>query len=310
MTVGLAVAVALALAALDLNPAAAQTPVVAAWRVEADPGLDGTTAAWQGIPATVLPLTPQAVAPPMGGGTVATVAVRAAHWNDTLYVMVEWADARADALSDRPELFSDAAAVQFPSIAGTSVPTICMGQADQAVNIWHWRADTQAGFSDLPHGGYVDYYPSTEDLFYPGRQAGNIMSGTVGPVQNLVAGGFGSLTPGDRQVVTGGGTHGAGRWDVVFARPFTAPGALQPQFSADQPIDVAFAVWDGSLQQRNGIKSVSAFVQLRVTDEQAPGASTSAGRLLAIGLAGVVALVALAGIAMAVAGMRSRRDEA
>lgn len=276
----LALAVLLAAVVLrvfDANPAVAQTTVVPAWSVAAAPPLDGSSADWQSIPAIVVPLTAQQTTPPMGGGTVASVTVRAVHHGERLYVAVEWPDTTQDESSAEPETFADAAAIQFPALAGTAVPSVCMGQADSAVNIWHWRADSQFGISDMPNKGYVDLYPSTDDLFYPAREAGNPMAVVSSPVQNLVAGGFGTLTPTDAQTVEARGTHWSGRWSVVFSRPFQPSGDLQPTFSTQAAIDTAFAVWDGSLDQRNGIKSVSAFVQLAPTTEEAPRRAVPAG---------------------------------
>ena len=84
--------------------------------------------------------------------------------------------------------FTDAAAIQFPAEAGSEVPFICMGQADQAVNIWQWRGDQQLPPSAPVDGGYVDLYPFEDDLYYTARQAGNPLSQTDRlPVQNLVA---------------------------------------------------------------------------------------------------------------------------
>jgi hypothetical protein len=149
-----------------------------------------------------------------------------------------------------------------------------MGQADQSVNIWHWRADNEAGPAETPASGYVDQYPATDDLHYPARAAGNPYAQPHGgTVQNLVAGGFGTLTPIDAQQVRGHGTHDGERWTVVFARDYPAPGPFQPTFVDGQVIDVAFAAWDGALAQRDGIKSVTSFVQLELTGNAPPTSS-------------------------------------
>ncbi|MFQ5947679.1 MAG: ethylbenzene dehydrogenase-related protein, partial [Acidimicrobiia bacterium] len=265
----LAMGAALGLRLAEINPAVAQTVTLTAWRTEQDPGLDPGAPVWQDVPAVSLPLSAQQVTFPTGGGGVTFVATRALHFNDVLYVAVEWTDFTKDDGTGRVEEFADAVAIQFPSIPASSVPAICMGQADQGVNIWQWRADNEGGPADLPptEHGYVDLYPSTEDLFYPGRAAGNLYALSTSAVQNLVAGGFGTLAPVDEQVVAGAGTHEDGRWTVVFARPFPAPGEDQPSFALDQVIDIAFAVWDGSNGDRDGQKSVSAFAKLAVSSQ-------------------------------------------
>lgn len=275
LALSLAVSVVLYLA--ETNPAMAQTQSIGSWAVDSDPGLDGSAPQWQSILPVVVATTSQQVTPPMGGGNLRNVAVRSVHWNERLYVMVEWIDSTADMTSDRPEEFTDAVAVQFPAEAASSVPAICMGQADQAVNIWQWRGDQQGDEFSLPADGYVDLYPSTDDLYYTARAAGNPLAQVESvPAQNLVAGGFGTLTSETDTDLEGLGVHSAGRWLVVFSRSLTAHGDLQPDFTSDTAIDVAFAAWDGTRQERNGIKSVSSFTRLALTNEDPPRRAVAA----------------------------------
>jgi hypothetical protein len=272
------VLVSVLLRVADINPAMAQTQRIGAWAVSSEPGLDGSSPEWQSIIPVFLPATAQQVTPPMGGGAIERVSIRAVHWEERLYVMLEWVDLTADHFSDRVEAFTDSAAIQFPAVAGSEVPYICMGQADQAVNIWHWRSDQQRERPGLPSDGYVDLYPSDDDLYFPGRAAGNPLSQTGGreAVQNLVAGGFGTLTATDNGGLDGSGVHVGGRWSVVFSRAFESTGGLQPTFSTTEPVDVSFALWDGSKQERDGIKSVSAFTQLTITPDDPPRRSVAA----------------------------------
>ena len=284
----------------DTNPAMAQTQRIGAWRVSSQPVMDGFAPEWQSIVPVFIPATAQQVTPPMGGGMVERIAVRAVHWEDRLYIMLEWNDATSDLLSDGHEVFTDSAAIQFPAIAGSEVPYICMGQADQAVNIWQWRADHQTEQPGLPENGYVDLYPSTDDLYFPARAAGNSLADRS-PAQNLVAGGFGTLTASENGGLEGHGVHHGNQWAVVFSRPFQSTGDLQPDFAPSELIDVAFAVWDGSRMERDGIKSVSAFTQLSITSDAAPRRSVGATGdwpayspppgLLGIGLTVVVLLL-------------------
>lgn len=292
--------IAIMLRVADANPAIAQTPVIGAFRVTEDPGLDGTSATWQAVPVMWLTMTPQQVTPPMGGGQVSRVAVRALNWQNQFFVMVEWADPTPDLGSARPEDYTDAVAVQFPARAGTAVPAICMGQADQAVNIWQWRADSQQGIPSEPTSGYVDLYPYVDDLYYPARAAGNPMATVPGPVQNLVAGGFGTLTPVDSQVVVGNGVYRNGAWTVVMSRSFDSPDAAQqPDLSGATPIDTAFAVWDGGKGNRNGIKSVSVFVQMQITNELAAGITAARSATIVAAASGVILAVLVIGLVFA-----------
>jgi hypothetical protein len=262
----------------DANPAMAQNQSIGAWSVSAAPPMDGSSPDWQSILPVFLPTTSQQVEPPMGGGSIERIAVRAVHYQEHLYVMMEWADRSEDDSTESHEAFTDAAAIQLPAEAGSEVPAICMGQADQAVNIWHWRADQQGEPpAALGEHGYVDSYPSTDDLYFPAREAGNPLSRAAGraAVSNLVAGGFGTLEISDQGGLDGHAVHKDGRWMVVFARPFAASGELQPTIGG-RAIDIAFAVWDGSRGERDGIKSVSSFTQLRVTPDEPPRRAVAA----------------------------------
>jgi hypothetical protein len=261
----------------EANPALAQTQSIGAWKVDSDPGLDGSAPQWQSILPVFVATTAQQVTPPMGGGDMQRIAVRAVHYQERLFVMLEWFDSTSDVSSDRPEAFTDAAAIQFPAEAASSVPAICMGQADQAVNIWQWRGDQQVEPPHLLGDGYVDLYPSNDELFLTARAAGNPLSQSARqPVQNLIAGGFGTLTPDASEDLEGFGVHSEARWMVVFSRSLSPQGDMQPDFSGQGQIDVAFAAWNGSEGERDGIKSVSSFTQLTVTDQDPPRRAVAA----------------------------------
>lgn len=262
----------------DANPAMAQTQSIGAWRVTSEPTLDGSAPEWQSILPVFLPTTSQQVTPPMGGGAIERIAVRAVHFGDRLYVMLEWSDRTPDVASDRYENFTDAAAVQFPAEAGSEVPAICMGQADRAVNIWQWRADQQQAPPDLPDNGYVDLYPSTDDLYFTAREAGNPLSQDEArvAVRSLVAGGFGTLEVANQAGLEGNAVHEDGRWMVVFTRAFESIDEMEPSFDGGGPVDVAFAVWDGSQGERDGLKSVSPFTRLQITPEDPPRRAVAA----------------------------------
>ncbi len=288
--VAIAILIGASLGLAGLNPATAQGPVLIAYRVADDPGLDPGAAAWSSIAPTRVVLTSQVLAYPTQVLNIPFVDVRALHVADRLLIRVEWADTSLDDTTRAAEDFSDAVAVQFPAVAASTVPFVCMGQSDKAVNIWQWRADSQsrqAGGPDLVDG-YVDEYPDTSDLFFPARTAGNPFAQVgAGPVQNLVAGGFGTLSPTSEQVIRGEGVYDDDRWAVVFERDFAAPGADQPSFEAGTTVDVAFAVWNGKEGDRSGKKSVSEFTVIQLI-ERGPGVDIS--RLLTA-LATIVGLL-------------------
>lgn len=268
--VAVVLAAAAVLQVLDANPAASQNQSLTAFAAGDDPGLDPASVAWKDARKVQVALTAQPAAYPQGGGSIKAVSAQAVHHNGTLYLRLEWDDATQDATTARPTEFADAVAVEFPAKPATTVPSICMGQADQGVNIWQWRADGEAG-ADQPlavfKNGFVDWYPDEKDqTWYPARAAGNLYANPeAGPVQDLVAFAFGTIGPAPSQAVKGKGVYSNGKWAVVLARPFETAGAGQAGFTAGAKTDMAFAVWDGSQGERNGMKSTSQFVTLSLS---------------------------------------------
>jgi hypothetical protein len=212
--------------------------------------------------------------------------------------------------------FADGVAVELPTVAGVSIPSFCMGDANGSVNIWHWKAAWQRDIDDgyLTVAGQfrniqVDGYLVQEDpVFQPARSLGNPISQTTRstPIENLVAASYGTLTTADLQDVQGAGVWRDGRWRVVFARPLvTASG--YPSLAEGDLTNVAFAVWDGSRGNRNGLKSVSQFMNLQVSASLLPPAEAG---LPAWGwaLIGVVLAVAVAALGWAYAAGGLRRE--
>lgn len=269
-----------ALFAAGVNPAVPQAAGVTSFQTEKAPALDPTDGVWSSVPGVEIPLSAQKTTYPFGGGQIPAATVRSVHTDDKLYVHLTYRDPTLNDESDGFTRFADAAAVQFPATAGSTVPFFCMGQVDIGVNIWQWRADTQRGIpenvEEISERGYVDMYPSTDPLWYPARDVGNVMATkTKTPVQNLVALGFGTLTQADTQVVAGKAAHTGDEWQVVFRRDFASPGVGQPTFTAGTETDVAVAVWNGAERERNGLKSVSQFTTLTIGAEPVPPNRTS-----------------------------------
>ncbi|MGB4861650.1 MAG: ethylbenzene dehydrogenase-related protein [Tepidiformaceae bacterium] len=292
-------AVAALLQFTNTNPAVSQTQYITAYEVPDDPGTDPGAAVWGKITGVNVPLTAQAGAY-VAGGTVQTIQAKAIHFNGRLYVRVAWPDATMDDATTRVEDFSDAVALEFPASGVSTVPSICMGQADAAVNIWQWRADSNAGLRD-PNLVYanssVDGYPSTEAIFYTARAAGNPFANPDrGPVQTLNSRAFGELTALSIQDVEGAGTHSAAGWAVVFSRAFDTLNPGHAAFAPGTRTDMAFAAWDGAQDERNGRKAVSQFVTLNIAG--APAFADEGSHKVAI-FAAIGLFVAIAGIGVA-----------
>jgi len=267
-TLAVLILIALALRLADANPARSQAATLHAWRVEHVPSMDPGDPVWANIAPVTVPLTAQQGVYASGGGVIPMLQVKAVHARERLFVHVEWTDTSWDISTQDTLDFADAVAMELPSKLGSSVPAVCMGQADAGVNIWQWRADRQASLSapDDRDEPVVDFYPFEEDLWFPAREAGNpyAVEGVSG-VQNLVARSFGTIGPASEQPVSGRAGYSEDTWSVVFSRSFAAPGPDQPGFAVGGRADVAFAVWDGSNGDRDGQKSVSQFVQMSLS---------------------------------------------
>lgn len=299
ITAGIAIAVLGAAGVLQfvgVNPAASQNATLTAFEASSDPGTDPASGAWKQAPQLQLPLSVQGASYATGGGSIAAVGAQALHFQDRVYIRLEWADPTKDETTTRVQDFSDAAAIEFPSKSTTSVPSICMGQAGAGVNIWQWRADSQAGIkdpADVYTNSLVDAYPSKEDIFYTARAAGNPYADPKqGPTQTLIAQAFGTLAKANIQDVKGQGSYANGKWTVVFERQLAGGDNDQATFTMGKPTDMAIAVWNGSDGDRNGRKSVSSFLKLSLmggslaTEESNPMGWVVAGVLL-VGLAGL-----------------------
>lgn len=312
--IALGVAAVLALAGVlqftNTNPAVSQTLYMTAYESAKDPGLDPSHSAWNDAAAVRVPLTAQRGSYAAGGGSVQTVSAKALHYNDTLYIRVEWKDASRNDATTRVEDFSDAVALEFPSKTASTVPSVCMGQADAGVNIWHWRADSEAGLLDpveIYTGAAIDMYPSTDTLFYTAREAGNPFANPdLGAVQTLVSQAFGQLTTSSVQDVQGKGAWENETWAVVFARAYTSEGPEHAGFSGGARTDIAFAVWDGSQDERNGMKSASQFVTLSIAGAKAPGGGGFSATWAILAAAMFVGLSAL-GVGLGVYGYREAK---
>lgn len=270
-----ALAIGAAMSALRLTPAASQTVKLESAPVDDDPGLDPNAGAWSAAKPIDVPLTAQNVTYPLGGAGAKGVTLRALNTQDRLYVRVDWKDdSRDDRLTTLTDI-SDAVALEFPAQASVSTPSICMGQANGGVNIWHWRAvlegTNRTAWQRAHPNSYSDddpwqrIEPTASDLAFPARSLGNPISGALGgPVTDLTAQAFGTLAPTKSQLTQGAGTWKDGRWSVVFARDLKVSADDEAALGGGVTTDMAVAVWDGHNGDRDGQKAVSQFVKLSI----------------------------------------------
>ena len=211
---------------------------------------DPTSPIWKKAPAMDVLLRPLW----FKEGYVDRVRVRSLHNGKEIAILLEWEDPTKNAdveklepprlvlaralKSDhtksadipRLEAFGDAVALQFP-VKANGLPPFPMGEAGQVVNIWQWRIDREGN----------------------GR----------GSVENLAAAGFGTLTSQLSQDVKGKGIWSKGKWRIVFSRVMTGGGEVVG-LAPGKVMPVAFAVWNGAINQRDGEKSVSTWAFLKI----------------------------------------------
>jgi Ethylbenzene dehydrogenase len=282
--------VAIALTFFKVPLASSQgVSLVAGW-VDGDiPAEDAGSAIWQQTTAVEIPLSAQNVTKPfLLDSKIKSVTARVLQNASQIAVLVEWADSTQDDSTVALQDFRDAVALQFPQVTGQ--PFFCMGQQGGSVNLWHWKADWQAEITARKEmeaqypNMYVDYYPFTQAVegklagiadysdqnYLPAEKAGNLLAAASlkSPVEDLIAGGFGTLTsqPPEEQNVQGFGAWKDGKWQVIFSRSLTSSEADDVSFQPGKTYSVAFAVWDGANKERNGQKSTSQWVSLQLSN--------------------------------------------
>jgi hypothetical protein len=258
---------------------------------------------WQLATAIEVPLSAQNVSRPILPETkIKAVTARALHNGEQLALMVEWSDDSQNDQAFRVQDFRDGVAVQYAHAEGQ--PFFCMGQLGGNVNIWHWKADWQAAIAANQSiataypNMHVDYYPfaeTTDDIYLaeysdvnymPAQAAGNPIAAAQfqSPVEDLTAGGFGSLTAqsAEGQNVQGSGGWVDGRWRVIFTRNLVSDEAEDVSFAADKVYSVAFAAWDGANSERNGEKSTSQWLSLQLGQPAPASAGASVSQVATI----------------------------
>lgn len=264
---------------------AAQTDLKSVYVGQELPIGDPTSTLWDQAPDAEVPLSGQNIAAPFNiDSTIDTIRTRSLHNGSWIAFRMEWDDSSKD-LGGGSTDFKDSVALQFPVHGGE--PFVCMGFVDSEVNILHWRADFQRNIeegelsiNDIFPNADVNIYPMADDPgFTSARRVGNPLAAATKPsaVEDLTATGFGSLESQDQVDVTGWGNWDGDKWSVVIARPLVTSDPLDTQFEAGQEAPVALAVWNGENEERNGKKSVSAWVNVELADVPGIGISDGAG---------------------------------
>lgn len=212
--------------------------------------------AWEKISPITIPLSGQIITRPVWPEpTVRALTVRSVHNGTEIAFLLEWQDnTKNDRLT--PGTFRDGVAIGFP--LGDAPAFFCMGQLDHYINIWHWKADWQ---SDIDRRA-----ARTSEKKEGGVRTFEVIPRRVSSVEDLIGGGFSTLTTKERQGrVQGQAVWKDGIWHVVMRRPLVSeeqeneatlvPGRVQT---------VSFAVWNGENKERNGQKAVAPWFQLAI----------------------------------------------
>jgi DMSO reductase family type II enzyme heme b subunit len=214
---------------------------------------------------------------------VGLVKVRALHDGATIVFRLEWEDATKDLIPETGKS-SDAVAVQFPMQPGADVANPAMGEAGRAVEICYWKAVWQDDAERAASGrdrvaalypqATSDHYPfqankeareEMERRYAPARAARNpiVERPNAGPVQQILAEGFGTSSVPPAQKATGRGVWRDARWTTTIARPL-AGGERRSNLQPGQKTYVAFAVWDGAARHTGARKMRSGWIPLLV----------------------------------------------
>lgn len=117
------------------------------------------------------------------------------------------------------------------------------------------------------------YYPDREStLSRPAEYVGNPVAERVhaSPIENLNAESFATLTHAEEQNVEGAGEWRDGRWRALFARDLVTGIDGSAGFAVGESTMIAFAVWEGGAGDRNGLKSIAPFIEIRLLGDAAP----------------------------------------
>lgn len=198
---------------------------------------------------------------------------------DVIVIRLKWKDATKDGfVENRGDVYTDGAAVQLALGAvtlhthGHNEPFFGMGNRGKPVNIWHWRAGLEETLEASEDSEYSTGGVDMDALIFGGimfNPVTRLLSTAQNSVDELNAEGFGTITPQlpEFQNVEGAGEWQDGEWTVVFLRTLESQGKWDAVLKIDAPVLVAFAVWDGVKDDRNGRKVITVWQRLNVQRE-------------------------------------------
>ncbi len=184
------------------------------------------------------------------------LVVRSLHNGTDIAFRLDWKDHTKN-VKVTAGSYRDGVAIGFP--IGEAPPFFCMGQLDQYINIWHWKADWEND---------IEQREARKQRRIEGgpREPWNPIPRRPSSVEELIGGGFSTLTTKKGQgKVKGKASWDRGEWRVVMTRKLCAadpandarlvPGILQA---------ATFGGWNGESHEINGQKAVSPWFQIHI----------------------------------------------
>lgn len=153
-------------------------------------------------------------------GVDSSMKVSALHNGTSVFFHLVWQDESENGPINDINQFADAAAVMFPIVE--DAPLIGMGIKGKPVNVWLWRADWERP-------------------------------------KNVAAEGMGTTVRRDDPALSSAARYADGQWDLVVGRLLEDKGAPEGTIAlAPGTVSkIAFALWQGSNQERAGLKAFS-----------------------------------------------------
>lgn len=235
-------------------------------------------AAWDSAPEHLAKMVPQdLVEPRLMTPSTPEVKVRSLTNGSEIAFRLEWEDTTKSDMPG-PSKMIDACAIQIPEKIEKDLLDPQMGQEGKRVQVTYWRADWQATIDgrgdtirDLYPNAAIDHYPYDAKVlekgsdaqkemalrYAPARALGNLRSGPrTTPVEDLLANGPGTLSPGPSLGANGKGIRLKAGWSVVISRKL--PDGLTP----NQRTHIALAVWQGSQQEAGARKMRTGWIPM------------------------------------------------
>ena len=275
--------VALSISALLISylpMAGAQGLTLTSKSVKGDIPLHPLSPAWDKIEGMIVPLSSQLIAEPRafktpkGMSSVRWISAKSINNGQVIAFLLEWDDMTENTISVLNDTyqFRDAVALGFPVTIPKSeeeYPYFGMGHEGAPVNIWQWKADLEDGRDRaVPLGAS---YPgegsnSVSNTWYPGIWYDYPSKDMLrkGPVEDLIAVGFSTLSLQDSQDVNGRGIWSGGKWRVVIYRDMTTNDKEDANLKPGITTPIVFAVWDGSNDERDGMKSITTWHHIKI----------------------------------------------